>query len=112
MSNSRNGQRRFLVGTMKAVVLLMCFALIFALVLTVGVMGGGADMGANVADAASSYGSSNPRQITGYNMPSNSEVQTQVHNLFSSNNTSFTIDADLYNINIYNRSKPIISFNK
>lgn len=50
MSNSRNGQRRFLVGTMKAVVLLMSFALIFALVLTVGVMGDGADTGANTGD--------------------------------------------------------------
>lgn len=50
MSNSRNGQRRFLVGTMKAVVLLMCFALIFALVLTVGVMGDNADTGANTGD--------------------------------------------------------------
>lgn len=110
MSNSRNGQRRFLVGTMKAVVLLMCFALIFALVLTVGVMGGGADMGANVADAASSYGSSNPRQITGYNMSSStSDIQTQVHSLFSEGNTSFTIDADLYNINIYNNHSEYVS---
>lgn len=110
MSNSRNGQRRFLVGTMKAVVLLMCFALIFALVLTVGVIGDGFDTGANVAEAASSYGSSSPTQITGYNMSSStSDIQTQVHNLFSSNNTSFTIDADLYNINIYNNHSEYVS---
>ena len=64
MSNSRNGQRRFLVGTMKAVVLLMCFALIFALVLTVGVMSDNADTGANVADAAHSGGDGN--QVTSY----------------------------------------------
>ena len=110
MSNSRNGQRRFLVGTMKAVVLLMCFALIFALVLTVGVIGDGFDTGANVAEAASSYGSSSPTQITGYNMSSStSDIQTQVHSLFSEGNTSFTIDADLYNINIYDNHSEYVS---
>ena len=110
MSKSRNGQRRFLVGTMKAVVLLMCFALIFALVLTVGVIGDGFDTGANVAEAASSYGSSSPTQITGYNMSSStSDIQTQVHSLFSEGNTSFTIDADLYNINIYDNHSEYVS---
>lgn len=73
MSNSRNGQRRFLVGTMKAVVLLMSFALIFALVLTVGVMGDGADTGANVADAAHSGGGGT--QLTSY-ANSNTSIAT------------------------------------
>lgn len=57
MRKSRNGQRRAFAAFTKFSVLLMCFATVFALVLTAGVFDiGGSDMNANVAEAAT-YGS-------------------------------------------------------
>ena len=100
MSNSRNGQRRFLVGTMKAVVLLMCFVLIFALVLTVGVMDGGADTGANVADAAHSGGDGN--QVTSY-ANSNTTIST-LQERFHANGVgnSITLTSNLSDVTFSN----------
>lgn len=100
MSNSRNGQRRFLVGTMKAVVLLMCFALIFALVLTVGVMGDNADTGANVADAAHSGGDGN--QVTSY-ANSNTTIST-LQERFHANGVgnSITLTSNLSDVTFSN----------
>lgn len=100
MSNSRNGQRRFLVGTMKAVVLLMCFALIFALVLTVGVMGDNADIGANVADAAHSGGDGN--QVTSY-ANSNTTIST-LQERFHANGVgnSITLTSNLSDVTFSN----------
>lgn len=55
MRKSRNGQRRAFAAFTKLSVLLMCFATVFALVLTAGVFDiGGSDMNANVAEAANS----------------------------------------------------------
>lgn len=55
MRKSRNGQRRAFAAFTKFSVLLMCFATVFALVLTAGVFDiGGSDMNANVAEAANS----------------------------------------------------------
>ena len=52
MRKSRNGQRRAFAAFTKFSVLLMCFATVFALVLTAGVFDiGGSDMNANVAEA-------------------------------------------------------------
>lgn len=93
MSNSRNGQRRFLVGTMKAVVLLMCFALIFALVLTVGVMGGG--FGLPVAEAEYSPAVSN-LAVNGRTYSSDAEVIAAIQAaLHAQNAGSVTVTIDL-----------------
>ena len=93
MSNSRNGQRRFLVGTMKAVVLLMCFALIFALVLTVGVMGGG--FGLPVAEAEYSPAVSN-LEVNGRTYSSDAEVIAAIQAaLHAKNAGSVTVTIDL-----------------
>lgn len=93
MSNSRNGQRRFLVGTMKAVVLLMCFALIFALVLTVGVMGGG--FGLPVAEAEYSPAVSNIA-VNGRTYSSDAEVIAAIQAaLHAQNAGSVTVTIDL-----------------
>ncbi len=93
MSNSRNGQRRFLVGTMKAVVLLMCFALIFALVLTVGVMGGG--FGLPVAEAEYSPAVSNIA-VNGRTYSSDAEVIAAIQAaLHAKNAGSVTVTIDL-----------------
>lgn len=53
MRTNRDGQRRFFVTFTKFTVLIMCFATVFALVLTAGVfdIGSGAGQGANVAEA-------------------------------------------------------------
>ena len=61
MRKSRNGQRSVLVASTKFIVLLMCFATVFALAMTVGLADDinlNADTGANVAEAASSGGTS------------------------------------------------------
>ena len=58
MRKSRNEQRRAFAAFTKFSVLLMCFATVFALVLTAGVFDiGGSDMNANVAEASTSGGS-------------------------------------------------------
>lgn len=93
MSNSRNGQRRFLVGTMKAVVLLMCFTLIFALVLTVGVMGGG--FGLPVAEAEYSPAVSYLK-VNGRTYSSDAEVTAAIQAaLHAQNAGSVTVTIDL-----------------
>ena len=54
MRKSRNGQRSVLVASTKFIVLLMCFATVFALAMTVGLADDinlNADTGANVAEA-------------------------------------------------------------
>ena len=60
MRTNRDGQRRFFVNVTRFAILLMCFATVFAVVLTAGVLDTGFDSGANVAEAESSWGSSNP----------------------------------------------------
>lgn len=59
MRTNRDGQRRFFVNVTKFAILLMCFATVFAVVLTAGVLDTGFDSGANVAEAgtAGSYNS-------------------------------------------------------
>ena len=102
MSNSRNGQRRFLVGTMKAVVLLMSFALIFALVLTVGVMGGG--FGLPVAEAEYSPEVSN-LAVNGQTYSSDAEVTAAIQAaLHAQNAGSVTVTIDLSKVRLYESS--------
>ena len=57
MRTNRDGQRRFFVNVTKFAILLMCFATVFAIVLTAGVFDTGFDSGANVAEAETSWGS-------------------------------------------------------
>ena len=78
---------------MKAVVLLMCFALIFALVLTVGVMGGG--FGLPVAEAAYSPAVSN-LAVNGRTYSSDAEVIAAIQAaLHAQNAGSVTVTIDL-----------------
>lgn len=51
MRTNRDGQRRFFVNVFKFAILLMCFATVFAIVLTAGVFDINSDSGANVAEA-------------------------------------------------------------
>ena len=91
MRKSRNGQRRAFAAFTKFSVLLMCFATVFALVLTAGVFDiGGSDMNeiVDVASAESdSLGSSWNQAVT--TNPTTAEIetlQTQLH----STSTKFT----------------------
>lgn len=54
MRTNRDGQRRFFVNVTKFAILLMCFATVFAIVLTAGVFDINSDSGANVAEAGTS----------------------------------------------------------
>lgn len=89
MRKSRNGQRRAFAAFTKFSVLLMCFATVFALVLTAGVfdIGGGSDMNANVADAASG-GSTNVYSLTSLG---SSQIHNDMHS-GSTGNITYTID--------------------
>ena len=60
MRTNRDGQRRFFVNVFKFAILLMCFATVFAVVLTAGVFDTGFDSGANVAEAAWDNGNNIP----------------------------------------------------
>lgn len=95
MRKSRNGQRRAFAAFTKFSVLLMCFATVFALVLTAGVFDiGGSDMNANVAEANTSGGSVNA--MTFSTAADGSELVTQVQNdMHSSKTGDFTYTINL-----------------
>lgn len=95
MRKSRNGQRRAFAAFTKFSVLLMCFATVFALVLTAGVFDiGGSDMNANVAEADTSGGSVNA--MTFSTAADGSELVTQVQNdMHSSKTGDFTYTINL-----------------
>lgn len=106
MRTNRDGQRRFFVGFTKFAVLLMCFATVFALVLTAGVFDLGSDSSANIAEAASEWGSSiavdgSSLKLgdTSYSASSTiggsdvTNFQTYIHNNNSATYT-FTLDFD------------------
>lgn len=95
MRKSRNGQRRAFAAFTKYSVLLMCFATVFALVLTAGVFDiGGSDMNANVAEASTSGGSVNA--MTFSTAADGSELVTQVQNdMHSSKTGDFTYTINL-----------------
>lgn len=88
MRTNRDGQRRFFVNVTKFAILLMCFATVFAVVLTAGVLDTGFDSGANVAEAAHSGGSGN--QITSYPNSSTTiaQIQERLHANGANNSTS------------------------
>ncbi len=81
MRKSRNGQRSVLVASTKFIVLLMCFATVFALAMTVGLADDidlNADTGANVAEAQdNAAGSTAAVMIDGGDFVSN--VQRTIH---------------------------------
>ncbi len=95
MRKSRNGQVRAFAVVAKFSVLLMCFATIFALVLTTGVFDvGGSDMSANVADAEHSGGST-----SAISLDSADNQNATVHNAMHGNSTAaqtFTYDLSNY----------------
>lgn len=95
MRKSRNGQRRAFAAFTKFSVLLMCFATVFALVLTAGVFDiGGSDMNANVAEANTSGGSVNA--MTFSTAADGSKLVTQVQNdMHSSKTGDFTYTINL-----------------
>ncbi len=95
MRKSRNGQRRAFAAFTKFSVLLMCFATVFALVLTAGVFDiGGSDMNANVAEASTSGGSVNA--MTFSTAADGSELVTRVQNdMHSSKTGDFTYTINL-----------------
>lgn len=99
MRKSRNGQRRAFAAFTKFSVLLMCFAVVFALVLTTGVLDG--DTGANVAEAGKNL-VGGVRQLTDYNGYSNAEFQNKLHNQANTTGSSFTHSTNFNNINFGN----------
>lgn len=99
MRKSRNGQVRAFAAFTKFSVLLMCFAVVFALVLTTGVLSG--DTGANVAEAGENL-VGGARQLTDYNGYSNAEFQNKLHNQANTTGRSFTHSTNLDNINFGN----------
>lgn len=99
MRKSRNGQRRAFAAFTKFSVLLMCFATVFALVLTAGVLDG--DTGANVAEAGKNL-VGGVRQLTDYNGYSNAEFQNKLHNQANTTGNRFTHSTNFNNINFGN----------
>ena len=99
MRKSRNGQRRAFAAFTKFSVLLMCFAVVFALVLTTGVLDG--DTGANVAEAGKNL-VGGVRQLTDYNGYSNAEFQNKLHNQANTTGSRFTHSTNFNNINFGN----------
>ena len=96
MRKSRNGQVRAFAVVAKFSVLLMCFATIFALVLTTGVFDVGSDMSANVADASASVGGTAIVNAGSYFSPSYGGVQNYLHSeLTNQDGDSYTLSVDL-----------------
>lgn len=97
MRKSRNGQVRAFAAITKFSVLLMCFAVVFALVLTAGVFDiGGSDMNANVAEAQdSAAGSTAAVTIDGGDFVQN--LQETIH---QSGFSSTTVTVNIPSVNL------------
>lgn len=97
MRKSRNEQRRAFAAFTKFSVLLMCFAVVFALVLTAGVFDiGGSDMNANVAEAQdSAAGSTAAVTIDGGDFVQN--LQETIH---QSGFSSTTVTVNIPSVNL------------
>lgn len=103
MRKSRNGQRRAFAAFTKFSVLLMCFATVFALVLTAGVFDiGGSDMNANVAEAKLVPSNTQITEGTsGYNS-TNAAINLMQEKIHSASPTNFTVETTLSgNLNSY-----------
>lgn len=101
MRKSRNGQRRAFAAFTKFSVLLMCFATVFALVLTAGVFDVGGDMSANVAEAKDGGSTS------AISLDSADNQDATVHNAMHGDSTdaqTFTYDLSNYNFSAANTS--------
>ena len=109
MRTNRDGQRRFFVNVFKFAILLMCFATVFAVVLTAGVFDTGFDSGANVAEASTPFGGTN--QVTGYNGSDSSSIQQTLHGSsgFTNTRTSVNIVTNLNNIDFDGNSGNYVS---
>lgn len=98
MRKSRNGQSGLFAAITKFTVLAMCFATVFALVLTAGVLD--VDASANVAEAAT-WGSTSAVPENEYDFPTMSEYnQMRVENLDATSLT-LTINASTINFSNY-----------
>ncbi len=89
MRKSRNGQSGLFAAITKFTVLAMCFATVFALVLTAGVLG--VDTSANVAEAAYSFGAG----VKWEPAEGISEIQKQLHETGKA-----TVTADLSEVDL------------
>lgn len=79
MRTNRDGQRRFFVNVTKFAILLMCFATVFAVVLTAGVFDINSDSGANVAEADTSGGYVNALNLSSVNASLMEEIWDDMH---------------------------------
>lgn len=96
MRKSRNGQRRAFAAFTKFSVLLMCFATVFALVLTAGVFDiGGSDMNANVAEAKLVPSNTQIVEGTGGYNSTNAAINLMQEKIHSASPTNFTVETTL-----------------
>lgn len=99
MRKSRNGQSGLFAAITKFTVLAMCFATVFALVLTAGVLD--VDTSANVADADESTGGSGALAVSADGF-TNEYMHTQLHAADTENKAQYTITlADYPNLTSY-----------
>lgn len=94
MRKSRNGQSGLFAAITKFTVLAMCFATVFALVLTAGVLD--VDTSANVADAAT-WGSTSAVPENEYDFPTMSEFNQMRVETIDATSWTLTIDASTIN---------------
>ena len=101
MRKSRNGQSGFFAAITKFTVLAMCFATVFALVLTAGLLddGSASDSVMNVAEARydvpKTGGKTNQTNVDSFGWPSVSDVQNALH---GSPGGSYTFTIDLSSV--------------
>ena len=102
MRKSRNGQSGLFAAITKFTVLAMCFATVFALVLTAGVLG--VDTSANVAEAEYSPAVSYLK-VNGQTYSSNTEVTAAIQAaLHAQGASSATVTIDLSKVRLYESS--------
>ena len=94
MRKSRNGQSGLFAAITKFTVLAMCFATVFALVLTAGVLD--VDTSANVAEAAPNGGGGTAAiDLAGASPENNATIQTNMH---AGSRAQFSVTYDLSNM--------------
>lgn len=100
MRKSRNGQSGLFAAITKFTVLAMCFATVFALVLTAGVLD--VDTSANVAEADKSTGGSEEALVVSADGFTNEYMHSQLHAADTENKAQYTITlADYSNLTSY-----------
>lgn len=91
--NKPRRAKKIFVNVFKFAILLMCFATVFAVVLTAGVFDTGFDSGANVAEAAASLGDNNIMPETHYSSAFSDNTISGFNNSFHS--SSNVIDSSI-----------------